>query len=170
MPHAEGSTVDASYSHEGNTVEVQKALLARLQTGFVNKGDLVSLSHELRHGVQAGFGERSPIETNIPLLEPNLYEELKIAPQTMASVEGALGGNLNSADPRTVQKVTAVEDDAYTFESRNLERIFNALQKELSQYQQSLKQVYLDLAKSFHPDLAKNKEDNTNTTNTFFIK
>ena len=164
MSVTEGSTVDAAYSDKNNTVEVQKALLKRLQTGYLNKQDVASLSHELRHGVQAGFGERSPTETNIPLLQPNLHEELKIAPQVMASVEGALG-NLNTANPELTQKAIAVEDDAYTFESRNLERIFDALQRELSQYQQSLKQVYLDLAKSFHPDLARNEQDKASHTN-----
>lgn len=118
----------ASYRGGGlNAVTIPKEVAAELESGEVSKRTVEILAHELRHAVQHEFGKISPEAVDVSgLIKPTQREldanhgqiPFLVSSSTEAASKMVGGTSVNTK---------ALEEDAYTFTHRYLDRLYEAL-------------------------------------------
>lgn len=123
IPDANLGVSHGTYDYTKNTVRVKPDIYQRLQKGEIQESDIGTLTHELRHAVQADFG-KSKSSSYSDLLSPNA-EEIKKFGQ---NIEGSTSVQRKEYQPL----YRKLEADAYTFQHRNTPEITSKLQREQS--------------------------------------
>jgi tape measure domain-containing protein len=105
-------TANASYSPATNEIRIRPEVVEQISKGKLGDKEFETLVHELRHAMQALFGELTQgTETGVELLQATAEEAKKLGGRIEGSVKANVGGN--SSYNR------AVETDAYVFAERN---------------------------------------------------
>ncbi|MBD2570057.1 tape measure protein [Anabaena lutea] len=123
----------AEYDFLRNVVNVPPHIAKELQ-GIPSKDAVEAIIHELVHGQQGNFGkDKSRSSRNLLKANPQEVGKLggRIESSTRIGIEG-IGKTIETANPKLVEKVRAIEEDAYVFTERNLEKIYQALLEELN--------------------------------------
>lgn len=112
---------NASYEGASNSIKVSSSILEAIQSNNISSlpfKELETLVHEIRHAAQSDFGKNAVEQTNRPsvsLLTPS-KDEIK---QFGKNIEFSTGVHSASNQPL----VRKLEADAYTFASRNTQKI-----------------------------------------------
>lgn len=111
-----------SYNAKSNVMNVSPEALEGIKSGQMNSDTIELLVHELRHGAQAGFGDRAKAMSGSGYLKPDVEEKKKLGGRIEASTESGGG----SESKRSVRKK---EMDAYVFADRNAGEIAERVKK-----------------------------------------
>lgn len=132
---AENPDIQGAYDRLFNAIFLRPEKFAQLDAGNIDFDIVSFLSHEIRHALEQMFGTISDADVRagkvgVELLKATEDEFAEFSHGIMTSIKNA------AAERKDVSKI--LEEDAYTFQLRFSEQIFNRVSTRLKEVQNSI--------------------------------